>query len=61
MKNLLLFMLPIFASYVFQQLYSTVDTAIVGHYLGEQSLAAVGASVAVFDLMINFAQGLGRR
>ena len=59
MKNLLLFMLPIFASYVFQQLYSTVDTAIVGHYLGEQSLAAVGASVAVFDLMINFAQGLG--
>lgn len=59
MKNLLFFMIPILISYIFQQLYNTVDTAIVGHYLGEQSLAAVGASVAVFDLMVGFAQGLG--
>ena len=59
MKNLVIFMIPILVSYVFQQLYNTVDTAIVGHYLGEQSLASVGASVAVFDLMVGFAQGLG--
>ena len=59
MRNLLVFMIPILISYLFQQLYNTVDTAIVGHYLGEQSLAAVGASVAVFDLMVGFAQGLG--
>ena len=59
MKNLLIFMIPILVSYLFQQLYNAVDTAIVGHYLGEQSLAAVGASVAVFDLMVGFAQGLG--
>jgi putative MATE family efflux protein len=59
MKNLLIFMLPILISYVFQQLYNAVDTAIVGHYLGEQSLAAVGANVAIFDLMVMFAQGLG--
>ena len=32
---------------------------IVGHYLGEQSLAAVGANVAIFDLMVMFAQSLG--
>ena len=31
MKNLLIFMLPILISYVFQQLYNAVDTAIVGH------------------------------
>ena len=49
MKNLLIFMLPILISYVFQQLYNAVDTAIVGHFLGEQSLAAVGANVAIFE------------
>ena len=59
MKNLLIFMLPILVSYVFQQLYNAVDTAIVGHFLGEQSLAAVGANVAIFDLMVMFAQSLG--
>ena len=59
MKNLLIFMLPILISYIFQQLYNAVDTAIVGHYLGEQSLAAVGANVAIFDLMVMFAQSLG--
>ena len=59
MKNLLIFMLPILISYIFQQLYNAADTAIVGHYLGERSLAAVGANVAIFDLMVMFAQGLG--
>ncbi len=59
MKNLLIFMLPILVSYIFQQLYNAVDTAIVGHFLGEQSLAAVGANVAIFDLMVMFAQALG--
>ena len=59
MKNLLIFMLPILISYIFQQLYNAADTAIVGHFLGEQSLAAVGANVAVFDLMVMFAQALG--
>lgn len=59
MKNLLIFMLPILISYIFQQLYNAADTAIVGHYLGEQSLAAVGANVAIFDLMVMFAQALG--
>ena len=59
MKNLLIFMLPILVSYIFQQLYNAADTAIVGHFLGEQSLAAVGANVAIFDLMVLFAQGLG--
>ena len=57
MKNLLIFMLPILISYVFQQLYNAVDTAIVGHFLGEQSLAAVGANVAIFDLMVSAVAG----
>ena len=59
MKHLFIFMLPILVSYLFQQLYNAADTAIVGHFLGEQSLAAVGANVAIFDLMVMFAQALG--
>ena len=59
MKNLFIFMLPILISYIFQQLYNTADTALVGDFLGEQSLAAVGANVAIFDLMVMFAQALG--
>ena len=34
-RNLILFMLPIFVSNLFQQLYNTVDTMIVGNVLGD--------------------------
>lgn len=57
LKELLLFSLPLFLSYLFQQLYNTVDTIIVGNYLGEMSLAAIGASMAVFQLLIGFGFG----
>jgi putative MATE family efflux protein len=47
-------------SNIFQQLYNTADMVIVGHFLGETSLAAVGACAAVFELLIGFAIGIGR-
>ena len=40
LKSLMLFMIPIVISSAFQQLYNAADTAIVGNYLGENSLAA---------------------
>ena len=55
-KSLLLFALPILISYLFQQLYNSVDTMIVGHYLGDNSLAAIGACAAIF---VGFANGVG--
>ncbi len=58
-KSLFLFALPMLISSIFQQMYSTADTIIVGHILGEQSLAAIGASLAVFELLIGFALGIG--
>lgn len=58
-KTILLFALPIMISNIFQQLYNTADTMIVGNYLGEEALAAVGASAAIFELMIGFAMGVG--
>lgn len=58
-KSLILFSIPLFISNIFQQLYNTVDTMVVGNYLGDQSLAAIGACTAVYDLLIGFALGIG--
>lgn len=59
MKSLILFMIPIVISNIFQQLYNAVDTAIVGNYLGETSLAAIGACTAVFEMLVQFCMSLG--
>ena len=56
---MLRFTIPILFSVLFQQLYNTVDTLIVGHTLGETALAAIGAAVPVYDLLIGFALGFG--
>lgn len=58
-KGLVLFAIPLFISNVFQQLYNTADTMIVGNILGESSLAAIGACSPVYDLLIGFALGVG--
>ena len=58
-KNLLLFMLPIFISNLFQQLYNTVDTMIVGNVLGDTALAAIGSCGSIYELLVGF--GLGSK
>ena len=40
-------------------MYNAVDTAIVGHVLGENSLAAVGATASIFELLVGFSMSLG--
>lgn len=59
LKAILLFAIPILLSNIFQQLYNTADTMIVGNFLGDKSLAAIGASMAVFQLLIGFTLGMG--
>ena len=58
-KNILIFAIPIFISSIFQQFYNTMDTFIVGKFLGAHSLAAIGSVNSVFDLLNGFALGLG--
>lgn len=48
LKVIILFTIPIILGNLFQQLYNVVDTVIVGHILGEESLAAVGATSALY-------------
>lgn len=56
---MLIFAIPLFFSSVFQQLYNTMDTVIIGHTLGDEALAAMGAAGAVYDLLMGFALGVG--
>ncbi len=57
-KQLLLFFLPIWFGTLFQQLYNTVDTWVVGRFVGTQALAAVGCTGAFVQLMVGLFTGL---
>lgn len=59
LKSLFYFSLPILISYVFLQLYNTVDILIVGHFLKEESLAAIGSCIAAYELIVSFGTGFG--
>ena len=58
-KALFIFALPMIIGNLFQQAYTIVDSAIVGHYVGETALAAVGASYALTTIFICVAIGGG--
>lgn len=57
-KSILLFAFPLLIGNIFQQLYNVADTAIIGHVLGDHSLAAIGASASIYNLVIGFANGI---
>ena len=57
-QQLLLFFLPIWFGTLFQQLYNTADTLIVGNFVGTQALAAVGATGAFVQLLLGVFVGL---
>lgn len=57
-KVLFFFTLPLIAGNMFQQLYSLVDTFIVGRFLGVEALAAVGCTGSLMFLMMGFIMGL---
>lgn len=57
-RQLLWFFLPIWFGTLFQQLYNTADTLIVGNFVGTQALAAVGATGAFVQLLVGVFVGL---
>ena len=56
-KEILFFAIPLILGNLFQQLYNTVDSIIVGNYVGSNALAAVGSSGAIINLLIGFCIG----
>lgn len=56
-KKLILFALPVLLGNVFQQLYNTIDSLIVGQFLGDQALAAVSSSGNLIFMFVGFFNG----
>ena len=57
-KQLVAFAFPLFLGNLFQQLYNTADSLIVGNFLGSNALAAVSSSGNLIFLMVGFFQGI---
>jgi len=57
-KGLIYFAIPIFFGNLFQQLYNTADTLIVGNFLGKEALAAVASSGNLIFMMVGFLHGM---
>lgn len=51
-EKILLFTLPLLLGNIAQQLYNTVDSVVVGKYVGDNALAAVGSAAPIFNLLI---------
>lgn len=57
-KQMTFFAMPIFLGNLFQQLYNTVDSLIVGNFLGSSALAAVSSSGSLIFMLIGFLSGI---
>ena len=57
-KRMVLFALPIFLGNLFQQMYNTADSLIVGNFLGSNALAAVSSSGSLIFMLIGFLSGV---
>ena len=56
-KQVVLFALPLMLGNVFQMLYNTVDSVVVGNFVGTQALAAVGSTTMIVNMMVFFFNG----
>lgn len=57
-NKILIFALPLAASSILQQLFNSIDTAVVGRFASSQALAAVGSNSSLIALMINLFIGI---
>ena len=57
-KRMTAFAFPLFLGNLFQQLYNTADSLIVGNFLGSNALAAVSSSSSLIFLLVGFFNGI---
>lgn len=57
-RALLVFAIPLLIGNLFQQLYNTADSYVVGNFVDTNALAAVGASGSVIQMLVGFFMGL---
>lgn len=56
-KHIVAFALPMLVGLIFQQLYNTVDSIVVGNFVGKEALAAVGSSTSIINTLIGVFSG----
>ena len=59
-KIIIFFSIPVLLGNLFQQFYNMADAIIVGQFLGEDALAAVGATGSIMFLVLGFAMGIAQ-
>lgn len=57
-RQIVKFMIPMLIGNVFQQLYNTVDSIVVGNYIGDNALAAVGSAGPIVNLLLVLFMGI---
>ncbi|MEG0271544.1 MAG: MATE family efflux transporter, partial [Clostridia bacterium] len=57
-KQLVSFSVPMAIGLLFQQLYNTVDTIVVGQFVGKEALAAVGSTSSIINMLVGACAGL---
>lgn len=57
-KHIVLFSIPLLIGNFFQQLYNTVDSVVVGNYVSNQALGAVGSVGPVINTLVGFFMGM---
>ena len=56
-RQIVLFALPLMLGNVFQMLYNTVDSIVVGNFVGKEALAAVGSTSMIVNMLVFFFNG----
>jgi len=56
-KQIILFSLPLMLGNIFQMMYNTVDSVVVGNYVGKEALAAVGSTTMIVNMLVFFFNG----
>ncbi|MGN0965233.1 MAG: MATE family efflux transporter [Dysosmobacter sp.] len=57
-KHLALFAVPLLLGNLFQQLYNTVDSIVLGNFVGKSALAAIGCTTFICNTLVNFFNGI---
>ena len=57
-RQLIGFAIPMAVGLLFQQLYNTVDTIVVGQFVGKEALAAVGSTSSIINMLVGLSAGL---
>ncbi len=57
LKQIIMFSLPLMLGNTFQMLYNTVDSVVVGNYVGKEALAAIGSTTMIINMLVFFFNG----